>query len=231
MPTIHLESLFVMVLPLLVVGYFYFRWTDKVYEIPYATLRMVGQLLMVGYLLSYIFASEDWLLGSAIILFMIIIASWIVLRNTKQKDFKHFIQIFGVISIAGSLNLLLVLVGVLQLQPLYQPMFVIPIAGMIYANAMQVLALFIERYESERRSHTFVEARAIAMKAAMIPQVNALLAVGLVSLPGMMSGQILSGIDPLVAVRYQIVVMLMILSSAGFSVILYSFIEQSKQKV
>ena len=62
----------------------------------------------------------------------------------------------------------------------------------------------------------------------MIPQVNALLAVGLVSLPGMMTGQILSGISPLVAVRYQIVVMAMVLGSAGISTILFLIWQKKK---
>ena len=97
---------------------------------------------------------------------------------------------------------------------------------MIYANTMNVLALFIERLESELVVQDFIGARSTAMKAAMIPQINAFLAVGLVSLPGMMTGQILSGIDPLIAVRYQIVVMAMIMGSAGISTVLYSYIKK-----
>ena len=64
-------------------------------------------------------------------------------------------------------------------------------------------------------------ARSSAWTAALIPQINALLAVGLVSLPGMMTGQILSGVDPLIAVRYQIVIMAMILQASGFAVAIY----------
>ena len=78
------------------------------------------------------------------------------------------------------------------------------------------MSLAAERFESETtRGIRYVEARNTAMDAALIPQINALLAVGLVSLPGMMTGQILSGVEPLVAVKYQIVVMCMIFSSAG----------------
>jgi putative ABC transport system permease protein len=67
------------------------------------------------------------------------------------------------------------------------------------------------------------------MGAAMIPQVNALLAVGLVALPGMMTGQILSGIDPLTAARYQIMVMCMIFSTAGLSAVLYLFLHKTPE--
>jgi putative ABC transport system permease protein len=114
----------------------------------------------------------------------------IVLKSSKTKDFKKYIYIFGAIAIGGSFNLLIVLIAVLDLKSLYTPNVMIPLAGMIYANAM-------------------------------IPQINIFLAVGLVSLPGMMTGQILSGVSPLIAARYQIVVMAMVLGSAGISTILF----------
>ena len=77
--------------------------------------------------------------------------------------------------------------------------------------------LFIE----QERGKNYREARKIALETSMIPQINALLAVGLVSLPGMMTGQILSGIEPLTAARYQIMVMCMIFSTAGLSAATY----------
>jgi len=78
------------------------------------------------------------------------------------------------------------------------------------------------RYESEvGRGNVYEEARATTYSASLIPIIKALFAVGLVSLPGMMTGQILSGVDPLIAVRYQMMVMLMILGSAGISVAVY----------
>jgi len=93
---------------------------------------------------------------------------------------------------------------------------------MIFANAMNAVSIAAERLESEiDRGNTYMQARVISYKAALIPRINVLFAVGLVSLPGMMTGQILSGVDPLIAVRYQIMVMLMILGSAGISVAIY----------
>jgi putative ABC transport system permease protein len=93
---------------------------------------------------------------------------------------------------------------------------------MILANSMNVLSLAIERFDKElSRNESFESARKTSFKSALIPQINSLLAVGLVSLPGMMTGQILSGIDPLIAVRYQIMIMATILSSAGISLIIY----------
>jgi putative ABC transport system permease protein len=93
---------------------------------------------------------------------------------------------------------------------------------MIFANSMNAVSISAERYENEsERGSSYMEARATAYKAALIPIINSLFAVGLVSLPGMMTGQILSGVDPLIAVRYQMMVMLMILGSAGISVAVY----------
>jgi putative ABC transport system permease protein len=93
---------------------------------------------------------------------------------------------------------------------------------MIFANSMNTVSLAGERFSMEQqRGKTYQDARKIALQTAMIPQINALLAVGLVSLPGMMTGQILSGIEPLTAARYQIMVMCMIFSTAGLSAVTY----------
>jgi putative ABC transport system permease protein len=117
---------------------------------------------------------------------------------------------------------------VLDLDSLYEPRYVIPIAGMIFANSMNVISLAIERFEKElSRNEKFKKAREISFKASMIPQINSLLAVGLVALPGMMTGQILSGVDPLIAVRYQIMIMIMAISSGGMATIFY-YILKSK---
>ena len=118
----------------------------------------------------------------------------------------------------------LVIAGVLTLDPWYQPRFVIPLAGMIFANAMNAVSLCAERFETERDAgKTYTQARRAAFGSSLIPQVNGFLAVGLVSVPGMMTGQILSGISPLIAARYQVMVMCMVLSSAGLSVIVYLY--------
>lgn len=94
----------------------------------------------------------------------------------------------------------------------------IPLAGMIFANAMNSISLAADRIEAETvRGVHYEQARAIAFRASLIPITNSLFAVGLVSLPGMMTGKILSGISPLIAARYQIMVMCMIYGSAGIS--------------
>ena len=210
-----------MLIPVGIVGYFYYRWIGNSKEIALATVRMVVQLLLIGYLLVYIFNNKNSLVGLLIVLFMVLVSSLIALRNVQNRNLQTYYKIFISILIGGSINLFLVLYAVIDLEPLYQPRFIIPLAGMIYANAMNAISLASERFENEIKHSSYQVARAVAFKGALIPQINSFLAVGLVSLPGMMTGQILSGIDPTVAVRYQIVVMCMVIGSAGISVISY----------
>ncbi len=221
MELIPVQNLLFMLFPLAIVWYFYHRWTDNSREVIYATIRMVVQLLLIGYVLIYIFENDSWLIGIFIILFMIVMSSFIVLRNIEHKNLSIYMIIFFAIAVGGTINLVLVIEFVLDLTPFYEPRYVVPIAGMIYANSMNAVSLAAERFERELVTETPKEAKKLSFKASMIPKINTFLAVGIVSLPGMMTGQILSGVDPLVAVRYQIAVMAMILGSAGISVVLY----------
>ena len=153
---------------------------------------------------------------------MLMAASIIALRPLADKGVRVYLYSFVSIAVGGLFTLLTVILGVLHLEPWYEPRFLIPLAGMIFANAMNAVSIAAERLESETQRGTAYEtARADTYKASLIPIINSLFAVGLVSLPGMMTGQILSGIDPLIAVRYQMMVMLMVLGSAGMSVAVY----------
>jgi putative ABC transport system permease protein len=229
MQTIPFINLSLTLIPLLFVWYYYNKWTNDKSEIIISTIRMIFQLLLIGYFLIFLFEEKNSFIGVLILLFMISVSTWIALRNTNERTILHYSKIFLSIAISGLIHLILIIVFVLDLKELYEPRFVIPIAGMIFANTMNALSLAIERYEKERsREVPFEKAREVAFKACMIPQINSLLAVGLVSLPGMMTGQILSGVDPLIAVRYQIMIMTMVISSAGISTIIYFLIKNPK---
>ncbi len=227
MQNIPLINLLYSLIPLLVVVYYYYKWANNKNEIVYSTLRMIIQLLLVGYILIYIFEDKDLYLGILILSFMLLISTWISLRNTHNKSFNHFYKIVLSLGLSSILHLVLIINFILDFDTFYEPRYVIPIAGMILANSMNVISLAIERFEKElERKESFENARKIAFKSALIPQINSLLAVGLVSLPGMMTGQILSGVDPLIAVRYQIMIMSTILSSAGISLIIYFYLNK-----
>jgi len=215
-------NLFWVMIPVALVIVIYIRWTQDRTTLFYALFRMLIQLVLIGYVLTYIFSSKSSYLVILILSVMLVAASIIALRPLEKKNKSLYLYAFMSISVGGIFTLVMVIFGVLDLNPWYEPRFLIPIAGMIFANAMNAVSIAAERFESElSRESIYREARATAYKAALIPIINALFAVGLVSLPGMMTGQILSGVDPLIAVRYQMMVMLMILGSAGISVAIY----------
>lgn len=227
MQTIPLINLLYLTLPLFVVWYFYKSWVGNQTEIIYATIRMVVQLLAIGYILLILFENKDLYIGFLVISFMLIVSTWICIRNIKNKTKNEYLYIFISCTISSLVHLILILYFVLELVNIYEPQYVIPLAGMVFANNMNGLSLAIERFESDyNRTHDFEISRRDAFKASMIPQINSLLAVGLVSLPGMMTGQILSGVDPLIAVRYQIMIMSMILSGTGLSIIMYFILKK-----
>jgi putative ABC transport system permease protein len=209
-------------LPVIVVIVIMQRWSREGRESAYAMGRMLGQLLIIGYFLTWLFASENALIIVGVLVVMVVASSWIALRTVKTHRKAQFGAALTAVAVGGAVNLVLVTEGVLDLEPWYQPRYMIPLAGMIFASSMNSVSLAAERLVAEMsNNHVWEKARDIALKAAMIPVVNGLFAVGLVTLPGMMTGQILSGVDPLIAARYQIMVMCMLFGAAGLSTALY----------
>ncbi len=216
--TIPLINLAIAFLPALIVIVILFKWSLNGKNAIYAVARMLVQLLTIGYFLAYIFESERALIITLVLAVMVFVSSWIALGTIKQK--RRLLYKYALMSIAfgGGITLLFVTQGVLVLKPWYLPQLMVPLAGMIFANSMNSISLAVERLNAEiDRNVSYEEARNIALQASLIPIINSLFAVGLVSLPGMMTGQILSGVSPLIAVRYQIMVMCMIFGSSGIS--------------
>lgn len=179
---------------------------------------MVVQLLVIGYFLVYIFEADVPWIVLAVMAVMVAAASWIALRTNPQLRPALYGYAFFSILISGGLTVALITQAVLTLDPWYEPSFMVPLAGMIFAASMNAVSLAAERILAElRRGVSYVDARRIAMQAGLIPIVNTLFAVGLVSLPGLMTGQILSGVSPLIAVRYQVMVMCMVFGASGMS--------------
>ncbi|NOQ16122.1 MAG: ABC transporter permease [Methyloprofundus sp.] len=219
---ISFAQLSVALIPVLVVLLIFIRWSLSIKKPIYALLRMFSQLLLIGYALSFIFDSENSLFILLILCFMCMTSSWIALGTVAEYRLRFYKYTLAAIALGGGVTLVLITQGTLQLSPWYEPHYMVPIAGMIFANSMNSVSLAAERLHSELLHHdTFIQARNIAFQAAMIPVVNSLFAVGLVSLPGMMTGQILSGTSPFVAARYQIMVMAMVFGSSGLSTAIY----------
>lgn len=211
-----------MVLPLLVVAWLMVKWSGSAQELGVATVRMVMQLLLVGYLLIFLFEGDQGWVTVLVVLFMMVVSALIAVRTIREQKWQAFGDALWAIGIGGGAVFFLVVFGVLEGGQGFSARFVVPIAGMIFANAMTAVTLSAERYEAELRNEKDrKEAREAAWNASLIPQINSFLAVGLVSLPGMMTGQILAGASPLDAVRYQILVMAMVLGSAGLAVAIF----------
>jgi len=202
-------------IPVILVCLIYLAWQGRPSEVLMASARMVLQLVAVGYVLVSIFDNPSPWISLAIMALMTIIAGWIAIRPVRHQR-GYFIPALLALLLTVSLHLLISVGLVLQPDSWFEPRLLIPLAGMYFANTMNAISLAAERYQAERRNQVdATQARLNAFHAAMIPQINSLLAVGLVALPGMMTGQILSGVSPLIAVRYQIMIMTMILGSAG----------------
>jgi len=219
---IPLANLMLGFIPVIIlIGIMYF-WGLKISNSIYANFRMLIQLLLIGYVLTFIFETDEPIIIALVVLFMILMSAWIAMRPLKEKGVYPFVIIFMSLALSGLAVLFLISQFIVDLPRWFEPSFVVPIAGMIFANSMNTVSLAGERFFIEKdRGKDFLGSRKIALETALIPQVNALFAVGLVSLPGMMTGQILSGIEPLMAARYQIMVMCMIFSTAGLSAVTY----------
>ena len=232
MVTIPLSNLAIAFIPVFVVLIIIWRWNIGLKSSLYAIFRMIIQLLLIGYVLTYIFETNSNYVVIAVLSIMLLSASWISLRTTSLPRKILFINAVSAMVIGGVTVLIIMTQAVLMIDPWYSPSYLIPLAGMIFANCMNGISLAAERLESElSQGKSFKEAKVIALKTSLIPITNMLLAVGLVSLPGMMTGQILSGVDPIIAVRYQIMVAWMIFGSGGLAAVLYLIfrIRQAKQ--
>jgi putative ABC transport system permease protein len=226
---IELPQLALAFIPVLAVLFIQFSWSLPQKRTLHAIARMLVQLLLVGFFLGYLFESSSAWLVLLLLIIMVLFSSWIALNTIEEPKWQLFQRAVLAISLSGVLTLLIITQGVLQLSPWYHAQTLIPLAGMVFASSMNSVSLSGERFHSELANNvSYEQARNTAFQASMIPNVNALLAVGIVSLPGMMTGQILSGISPFIAARYQIMVMCMIFASAGISSAYFLYLNKPK---
>jgi putative ABC transport system permease protein len=192
----------------------------------WGTVRTFVQLLLVGYVLTYVFAVDHPALVAGMVLVMCLIAARASLQRLKEAPVRPFG--LAVLALGTSTFLVGTIVCgvIIGGERWYAARLTIPIAGMILGNSLTGISLALDRMYGEIKARSGeVETRLslgytgweavrphvrTALRAGMTPMINALMVVGIVALPGMMTGQILAGADPLTAVRYQIVVMLMI---------------------
>ena len=214
---------------LIAVGLSHWQQVGLTRDLVVGAVRSVVQLVLVGYVILYIFEFERWYFVLGALGFMVAVATRTAVRR-QDKPTRELYGIVGVAMLVGS-GLTMVYVGsvIVRTDPWYDPRYVIPLFGMIVGNAMNAAALAAERLAAEidaRRaeieaylalgatpSRATRDAVRRAIRASMIPMVNSLMVVGIVALPGMMTGQIIAGASPITAVRYQIVVMFMLMAA------------------
>ena len=196
-----------------------------------AALRMTAQLILVGYVLEYIFALSAPLPVVAVALLMSGVASVAAVNRSSRRFAGVYWDSLLTILSAALLVSGIGLEGILGVAPWYEPQYVIPILGMVLGNSLTGISLALERFLEglvRRREHVETllalgatrweaahEEVQSAVRTGMIPTLNSMMVIGLVSLPGMMTGQILAGASPLSAVRYQIVIMFMLAAATA----------------
>lgn len=207
-------------------------------NLAFAMLRMVVQLLLVGLLLKSLFAIQSPWLTLLVALFMVgFAAREIWARQERRLKGWRGLAIGGT-SMGASVGVvaLVALVVLVQPEPWWHPRYALPLLGMIMGNAMTGVSLSLDTLHTAlNREQRAIEAQLLlgankwqamrpfirqAMRAGFMPSINAMAAIGVVSLPGMMTGQILSGVDPNEAVKYQLMVMFLIAGATGIAVIL-----------
>lgn len=202
-----------------------------------AALRTTVQLLLIGIILKTLFENVNLIYMALISLLMILLAGReVMVRQThRYKGVWGFAM--GTVSMFVSTFVvtLLALTIVIQTDPWYTPQYAIPLLGMMLGNTMTGIALGLERLtQAAREQKHNIEAQLMlgrtasesiqvirrqAMRYGMIPIINSMAAAGIVSLPGMMTGQILAGSPPLEAVKYQILIMFLIAAGTGFGTV------------
>ncbi len=201
-----------------------------------AACRTILQLIIIGYILKWVFAADHLIIIMGIVLVMVGTASHEAIRRAQRTIRGVQWQSFVTLTLSSLLTCFLVTRCIINVEPWFRPQYFIPLLGMILGNGLTGISLCLDhlleslavrkdevemklslgatRWEAAR------EPIADAVRRGMIPIINSMMVVGVVSLPGMMTGQILAGSDPLQAVRYQIVVMFMIAAATSIACIL-----------
>lgn len=207
-------------------------------EILIASTRMTLQLILTGYVLVYIFNTPSPWYTILILAIMEAFSVYTIIKRTKVKLSLKLKQIIAFSMIVGTVFCLLYfLLIVVQISPWYEPRYFIPIAGMLIGNSMTGISLGVSRLvDGMNTKKDIVEGTLMlgatpkmaakqivddAFDSAILPTINSMVGMGIVFLPGMMTGQILSGISPVTAITYQIAIMLGILGSVSLTVILF----------
>jgi putative ABC transport system permease protein len=201
-----------------------------------AAVRTVVQLLLIGLVLKTLFEHVDLLWVAGISLVMLLAAGREVMARQQRRftGWWGFGMGTGAMFISSFAITVLALTTIIGTDPWFTPQYAVPLLGMLLGNTMSGVALALDRLTAAAwqqraaieqrlmlgasRVEAIAQIRREAMRSGMMPIINSMAAAGLVSLPGMMTGQILAGSPPMEAVKYQILIMFLISAGTGFGV-------------
>lgn len=207
-----------------------------------ASVRMVVQLLLVGTVLGYIFALSHPLPVVGIGVVMVGLAGVAAVNRTGRRFPAIFLSSVLTVFVSAYLVTGAALLGIIHVTPWYRAQYAIPLLGMVLGNILNGVSLSLDRFmEGAVREQALIESRLAlgatrweaahelirqSLRTGMIPIINSMMVMGVVSLPGMMTGQMLAGASPASAVRYQIVIVFMIASATAlgaFGIVMLAF--------
>lgn len=214
------------------------RGISREKEIIIASIRMTLQLILTGYVLVFLFDNVNFIYTILVIILMEIFAIKNIFDRTKEEITPSLKKIIAISMIFGTLSsLFYFLFIVVRISPWYDPRYFIPIAGMLVGNSMTGVSLGVNTLLTNMKNQRYLVEGALmlgatpkvasksivdnAFDSAILPTINSMVGMGIVFLPGMMTGQILSGTSPVTAIRYQIAIMLGILGAVSLTVILF----------
>lgn len=209
-------------------------------QILVASLRSIVQLLAIGYVLAWVFAiREPWAIAATCAV-MMIAAGHIALSRTRARYKGAYLDTFLSIAVASLSMLAIATALVIQPSPWWSPRYLIPILGMLLGNTLNGLSLGLSVWleavkERRERIESLLALGATAWEASresisdalrrgLTPILNAMASAGIVSLPGMMTGQILAGNSPEQAVRYQIMILFLIAGTTAIGTLMILFL-------
>ncbi len=215
-------------------------------RIAIATIRMVLQLVAIGFVLRFVFALREPAVTLALVVVMALVAAREVATRPAQRlaGFGNHLVGAASVGLAVILTALLALTTAIRPQPWYDPRYAVPLVGIILGNVLNAASITLdvilggfarEQGAIEARlaqGATFREAsRPLVMRAirqGLLPIINAMSASGIVTLPGIMTGQILAGMDPLEAVKYQILLMFLLAGASGLAAVAIAFLAAAR---
>lgn len=232
------QMFFAYLLVILVMGIIKLRGVSREKELLVASIRMTLQLTFTGYVLVYLFESMNPIYTILVIIIMEVFAIYNIYQRANMKLSKKIKEIIALSMGVGTLSsIIYFLLIVVNISPWYDPRYFIPISGMLIGNSMTGITLGVTRLVDGMRSKKHIVETALmlgatpkmaakeivddAFDSAILPTINSMVGIGIVFLPGMMTGQILSGTSPITAIKYQMAIMLGILGSVAFTTILF----------